>query len=354
MFGLPSPRLAPPCTVTSPLDSRTPPPSLIVHADWGSDPRKRWMCAAHRVGPDSWEVGPPELVGDLPTFLPRMRRRGAGGGIFVGFDFPIGVPVAWAERAGVSHFVEVLEHFGSGDWSDVYRLAETRSQISVRRPFYPYRPGGTRRSHLVEGLGLRHNSQLLRRCERGNSNRGPASPLFWTLGGQQVGRAAIIGWREVLGPGLRNESLDLGIWPFHGSLEELLARREVVVAETYPAEACLHLGLTPPGRGWSKTRQEGRLQQAPGILAWAARRGVELDSALMALIGDGFGSASSAEDPFDALLGLLSMLEVALGKRPSGEPASRVVQEVEGWILGLEDGESSGPFDLFATAEERA
>ena len=68
-------------------------------------------------------------------------------------------------------FVEALESFGSGEWSDVYRLAEAPSQISVRRPFYPYRPGGTSRSHLLEGLGLDHDSQLLRRCERGSSTR---------------------------------------------------------------------------------------------------------------------------------------------------------------------------------------
>lgn len=326
-------------------------PALVIHADWGSDPRKRWMCAARQEGGGGYAVSPPELVGDLPTFLPRMKDRGHGGGVFLGFDFPIGVPAAWAERAGVSSFMDALEDFGSGEWSEVYRLAELPSQISVHRPFYPYRPGGTSRSHLLEGLGLDHGSQLLRRCERGGSTRGPASPLFWTLGGKQVGRAAIIGWREVLGPGLRNGSLELGIWPFHGSLDRLLEARGVVVAETYPAEACLHLGLTPPGRGWSKTSREGRLRQAPGILAWAAWRGVALDPALVALIQDGFGSASSAEDPFDALLGLLSMLEVTLGHRPAGAPTARVIQEVEGWILGQTDGGSSGEFDLFPTSE---
>lgn len=309
-------------------------PGLVVHADWGSDPKKRWMSAARLVGPDAYEVSSPELVGDLGTFLPRMQKRGAGGCVFIGFDFPIGVPAAWAAMAGVSDFVGALETFGIGDWSEVYRLAEDRSEISLRRPFYPYRPGGTRRSHLMDGLGLLETSQLLRQCERGSASRGPASPLFWTLGGKQVGRAAIIGWRDVLGPGLRDPDLDLGLWPFHGSLEELLSQRSVVVAETYPAEACLHLGLTPPGRGWSKTNQDGRLRQAPGIFRWAERRGVQLESGLVSWLQDGFGVAKSAEDPFDALLGLLSMLEVTLGHRRAGAPEERVVQSVEGWILG--------------------
>ena len=50
----------------------------------------------------------------------------------------------------------------------------------------------------------RHWSLLLRRCERGGNGHKQACCLFWTLGGNQVGKAAIIGWRDVLAPALRN------------------------------------------------------------------------------------------------------------------------------------------------------
>jgi len=73
--------------------------------------------------------------------------------------------------------------------------------------------------------------------------------VFWTLGGKQVGRAAIIGWRDLLVPALQDPSIDLRLWPFDGDLVDLIAPGAMVVAETYPAEACVHLGMTPPRTG---------------------------------------------------------------------------------------------------------
>jgi hypothetical protein len=61
---------------------------------------------------------------------------------------------------------------------------------------------------------------------------------------------------------------------------------------------------------------------------------VELHGELQTLVADGFGPSNGAEDPFDAMLGLLSMVEVALGYRGDGAPDLDMVREVEGWILG--------------------
>jgi hypothetical protein len=77
---------------------------------------------------------------------------------------------------------------------------------------------------------------LRRRCELAQPGRRAACSIFWTLGGQQVGKAAIAGWKEVLIPALDDTEIDLRLWPFDGSLSELVARGRVVVAETYPAE----------------------------------------------------------------------------------------------------------------------
>jgi len=308
---------------------------LIIHADWGSDPKKRWMCVARRAG-SSYEVKAPEPVGALDTLWRRIAARADGGSAVVGFDFPIGLPRSYAYSAGISSFVDALRRFGEGEWQQFYELAEQPSQISLHRPFYPFRPGGTKRAHLIEGLALSDGSELLRRCERKTENRGPASPMFWTLGGKQVGRAAIIGWRDLIAPGLADESLQLKIWPFHGSIKDLVGLDTVVVAETYPAEACLHLGLAPPGGQWAKTSQQGRQSQAVGLFSWAQRRRIALAEKLVTLIREGFGPDKSAEDPFDAVLGALSMLEVTLGFRPEGDPSDIAVRQIEGWILGQE------------------
>ena len=114
----------------------------------------------------------------------------------------------------------------------------------------------------------------------------------------------------------------------------MIAPGSVVVAEAYPAEACVHLGMTPPGRDWSKTSQAGRAAQVTPLTDSTASRDVTLNAELVHLIRTGFGPTKTAEDPFDAMLGLLSMIEVVLGFRPEGAPVDEGVRNVEGWILG--------------------
>ena len=307
-----------------------------MHADWGSDPAKRWMCIAEWHS-DTYRLLTPQPVGDLGSFWARVAEGSNGGACLVGFDFPIGLPVAYAQRAGIDGFRDMLARFGQGDWTDFYHPAERADEIGVRRPFYPRRPGGTRQVELLRGLGVASMQDLLRRCERPTARRGAAAPLFWTLGAKQAGRAAIIGWRDLIAPGLARSGGTLSLWPFDGDLDHLLRPGKVVICETYPAEACVQLGLSPPGRGWSKRSQLGRRAQAPALLDWAVRRSLRLDPELRISLLDGFGASPGGEDPFDALLGLLATLGVVLGLRTPGAPDDAAVRRLEGWILGLQD-----------------
>jgi hypothetical protein len=127
------------------------------------------------------------------------------------------------------------------------------------------------------------------------------------------------------------DGLDLKLWPFDGRLDELLARHRFVVTETYPAEFYRHLGLNLKG---GKGEQIVRRSNARPLLAWVSTAGVELDPALRAQIEDGFGAGASGDDRFDAVVGLFGMLNVVLGRRPSGEPDDDSVRRIEGWILG--------------------
>ncbi len=111
------------------------------------------------------------------------------------------MPVAYAERAGIDDFATLLPELGRGKWADFYRPAEHRDEIDLQRPFYPQRPGGTKQQHLLDGLGLSDIDQLYRVCDRATDTRGAASPLFWTLGAKQVGKAAISAWRDLARPG---------------------------------------------------------------------------------------------------------------------------------------------------------
>jgi hypothetical protein len=49
---------------------------------------------------------------------------------------------------------------------------------------------------------------------------------------------------------------------------------------------------------------------------------------------EGFGPSKSGEDSFDALLGLLSMIEVVDGRRDEGGASAKEALIWEGWILG--------------------
>lgn len=314
-------------------------PDQIVHADWSKDRRKRWMARALLQPDGTYLARAPETVGPTDVFLPGLRAEaGADACLLVGFDFPIGLPVAYASRAGISRFLEVLPDFGAGQWQDFYCAAEMPEQINLRRPFYPARPGGSRRDYLVGGLGVADFNALRRRCELAQAGRRAAAPLFWTMGPQQVGKAAQNGWQEVLVPGLQNPDLHMQIWPFSGCLEELLIPGSTVVAETYPAEyyaqALGEGSLEDSRRRFSKRNQQDRRRRAASLIRWTQSLGLALERDLLDSIHAGFSGGAPGEDQFDATIGLLGMLSVLLGQRSVGEPLDQDIRQIEGWILG--------------------
>ncbi len=310
-------------------------PAVVAHADWSLDARKRRVARAVHEGAGRYRALAPAPVGDLRIFLDRLRRGVPWTGpLLLGVDFPIGLPRAYARRAGVTDFRRLLPQLGGGPWRDFFRVAEGPLEVDVTRPFYPLRPGrrGTvARRHLVEGLGLAVQRDLLRVCDLANGHRRDACAMFWTLGPQQVGKAAIVGWRDFLIPALE-AGHDLALWPFEGALESLLAERDIVVAEVYPAEIYGQLDL-PAARG--KRRQQARAKRAPALAAHLRHLGITADPTFRGALADGFGAAADAEDCFDAVVGLIGMLNVVLGERPAGLPGEEI-RRIEGWNLGQE------------------
>jgi hypothetical protein len=99
---------------------------LIVHCDWSTSDKKRWACRA------IWErecfhIAAPEPVGRLESFFSDLRAQESRYGIFAGFDFPIGIPRAYADRAGISRFADSLITFGENECADFYKPAEKAS-----------------------------------------------------------------------------------------------------------------------------------------------------------------------------------------------------------------------------------
>lgn len=300
----------------------------MAHCDWSLNARKRWMTIARLVD-STWVVSPPELVGESPLLIPRLQTlAGPGQHVLIGFDFPIGLPEWYAAQTGFQSFRQALATLGNDDWHNWFDVATHRSEISLHRPFYPMRPGGTSRAHQLTALGAEDQKLLLRRCELATVDRQAACSLFWTLGGNQVGKGAISGWLELIVPNLN----DICLWPFDGQLSDLSRRCPVVIAETYPGDVYAQLGI---GRGgWSKRRQSDRQRVGAAISAWLDARPSIDATAIRGPLEDGFGADSAGEDRFYALVGLLGMLAVVDGERGEGALQDPAVTTHEGWILG--------------------
>jgi hypothetical protein len=313
-------------------------PTHIFHADWGTDPSKRWLARAQLGSDGSYIAEAPRPVGDDAELIPSIRNGiGSRGCALVGFDFPIGIPASYARLAGITDFKSFLRGLGDGKWADFHTVARIPSEISVQRPFYPFAPGNTRQAHLLSALGLNNIEELRRECEKQQPGRRAACPLFWTLGANQVGKGAIVGWRHVLAPAL-NDGNDTLLWPFDGPLHELFQPGKIVIAETYPAE-CYGWFFGPlKGKG----RQDVRRTVSTPLLEKAQSIGLELKPELVAAIQCGF---PEGDDAFDAVVGLFGMIEVVTGRRRSGEPAEERIRQLEGWILG-QTSETSLPFVL--------
>lgn len=301
---------------------------LVAHCDWSVNARKRWMSVADRVD-GTWVVSSPEVVQESSMLITRLQiRAGLGEHVLIGFDFPIGLPEWYATQTGFQSFRHALANLGNDDWRNWFDVATHHSEISLHRPFYPRRPGGTRRDLQLTALGASNQKVLLRQCELANGDRRAACSLFWTLGGNQVGKGAISGWREVIIPNLNV----IGLWPFDGRLSELSNRCPIVIAETYPGDVHAQLGI---GRGgWSKRRQPDRQRMGARISTWLDARPSIDAAAIQVQLADGFGSDRAGEDRFDAVVGLLGMLMVVDGERDEGAPHTRPVTTYEGWMLG--------------------
>lgn len=314
--------------------------TIAAHADWSIDPRKRWLAVARRDGA-AWHLAAPEPVGELAGFGSRLLHRASGGAVALGVDLPLGLPRAYVARHGLrGGFPAFLRALA--DRPGFLDVCETLAQVAADRPFYPSRGvrGMTRASH-AEALGLGGPGGLSRLCDRATAERPAGAPLFWTLGANQTGKAAISAWRDWLVPAL-NGPAPPRLWPFDGPFRALLAPGVLAVAETYPAEALRHLGLRLAG---SKRRQPDRAALAEPLAAAMARLGATPDPALRVLMRDGFGPRPDGEDRLDCVLGVLAVINVLAGQRPDLPPPDPWLSRWEGWVLGqtaLPSGAASG------------
>jgi hypothetical protein len=85
---------------------------IVVDADRGKDPRRRWVARARSDG-DGLAV---EAVEPWGRRGPALARLGLAddqpGPILIGADLPVGLPRAYAERTGIASFPDALPRVG--------------------------------------------------------------------------------------------------------------------------------------------------------------------------------------------------------------------------------------------------
>lgn len=303
--------------------------SRIVHCDWSSRAAGRWMAEARPGKEGGWLASGPRRVPETQAFVDDLVGPAVGGPTLAAFDFPIGFPAGFGARSRYPDFGTALDAIGHGTWPEIFDVAADPAEVGPLRPFYPRRPGAARLRHLLDGHGVGAVGDLMRACERAGPDGGSAGCLFWTMGAKQVGKAALSGWRDVIGPARRRGAR---IWPFDGDLEALAAAGGLVLAESYPGDAYGQLGLSFKGK--SKRRLSDRAGFSDALEAWTVARDIGLAPGLRDALRAGFPPGAGADDGFDAVVGLLAAIAVATGERPSGAPDSPAVRCWEGWILG--------------------
>lgn len=303
---------------------------IAAHADWSAEPAKRWVALARREGA-GWRMEAPCPAWPDAAFLRTLLVLAGGGAVALGVDLPVGLPRAFAPFAEADDFPDFLRRLDRPGWERFFEVAPTLAEVSPRRPFYPARGvrGMTRASHAA-ALGFAAAGDLGRACDRATAERPAGAPPFWTLGANQSGKAAIAAWRGILLPALRRRA-DLKIWPFEGGFVELQAPGRIVLAETYPAEALRHLGLKLRG---SKRSLAGRAGAMEGLAAAMRAAAVTPAPALVDAMAAAFGSDRAAEDRFDCVVGLMTVLAVLDGRRADFLPEEPMIRRWEGWVLG--------------------
>lgn len=325
----------------------------LWHADWSVSPGKRWWCQARHGPSGRWRIGAPRRVGPVDAWVQDLRDAvGRGERVALGLDVPLGLPEAWVTRAGATPwrgFRDALMDLGTGEWAKFDEPAATASEVSPARPFYPaLAQRGVQRAALVEGLGVASFDALLRRCDRptpGPGGRGAAACLFWLVGAQQVGKAAIAAWREVVRPLLDTLGDDAKLWPFDGAFDALArggppGRGRVVLCEAYPRQFYALMGL--PLGGWSKRRPTDRMTRFADMRRWcrgAGTAGLTLSRALRAEGDAGFGDRAEGEDAFDSAVGACGMAG-CVARGGVAEPTEPAVRRWEGWVLGMPTGDT--------------
>jgi len=137
----------------------------LFHADWSTSGKKRYGAWAVRLPDGSFTAFTPSRMNNCALQVEQMVSASQQGCLLAGFDFPIGLPVGYAKRAGIINFLGLLPELGKGRWEDFYRPAEYYSFLGVK--FSRPRPGLRSGKRSPEARKKQSSALLLWAAEAG-------------------------------------------------------------------------------------------------------------------------------------------------------------------------------------------
>lgn len=324
----------------------SPKVSAVICADWGKESRKRAVYVAdvaqrtvRRLESGTWT-----LTGILSIAETWVSR----GSVLVALDAPLGVPATFL--SAVARVQPIVPPCG---FLDVLKWAKTQQNFfaatsrpedwRVERPFFavPGVEGGLTAYRTAAG---RWGVHLDRRIDRLTK----AKTAFATSGiPGSVGSAACALWREL--QTLLQPVRNFRVWPFEGSLDELIGTVPVIVGEMYPraAYATALLDSEAAARPPLKVEKTNKTVRSAALIEllraqWVKRNAVHIENV---------DFAADNEDDFDACITCAALLRCVIDRLPlcSSVPGA---DAAEGGILGTGTINLSLPERQFRTAQE--
>jgi hypothetical protein len=300
----------------------------LLCADWSKEHRGRAAFVADVRNRDVRRVTVSPLT--FENALACARELAKRGNVLLSFDVPLGLPISFFSAVrnvqgweGASSFTSFLPL--AARTPTFFVSVTDANRWSLKQPFFTV-PSGAGGKTAFEQASAQVGVQLRRRIDvkvGGNS-------MFITAGiPGSVGSGAINAWiglANVL-PRIR----DFKVWPFEGTLPQLFAAGQIVIAENYPraiyAAAFSDIPTAHRSRmKLSKTRTETRRDAIEYLLRrpWIANNRVTIPET------DG---ALADENQFDALVTAAGLLRLLLEDEPLSSP---IFEDpiAEGGILG--------------------
>jgi hypothetical protein len=246
------------------------------------------------------------------------------------FDVPLGVPQSYLtalarlqDAAPMETFLDVLRGVSSTPY--FYEATKAAQDWRIGRPFFVV-PGGDGGLGTYVAAAARAGVGLYRKIDR---TTGAKAAFIKSGVPGSVGSAASALWQELVSELTPDRTFK--VWPFEGTLEDLLRSGGVVVGEMYPraAYATALLDVPPTSRPPLVVAKTDSAVRRAAIVALRTARWVRsLDVRL-----EDLAQAEANEDDFDACVTAAALLRSVLEDAPLCPPQMEAAW-AEGGMLG--------------------